>query len=144
MNILSVYEENGLLKGEIHELGKVVTASTMDELYSKVVAIVGNVTDQNDIIKDEIDSIDQQISNLLARKGELEGQIVDDPIIAAMADPRESQIYKSVLNVLTEDTGIEQAIGRQVVRVVFVPDEKGNIYKTRLTWWWYFGKYFEE
>jgi len=144
MNILSVYEEDGLLKGEIHELGKVVTASTMDELYSKVSTIVEYAISDNDNIKNEIISIDDQIAKLLARKSALEGQIADDPIVAAIIDERESQIYRSVLKVLTDDTGIEKAIGRSVVRVVFVPDDDGNIYNTRLGWIWYFGKYFEE
>jgi len=144
MTVLIVYEEvAGKFLAGIPLLKLVIDGESIDEVYEKAQAAISAKLEEDTSIKQEVAEINRQIAELEQRRVELSSQVGDYDALKPIVSEKESGIYRSVLNVLEKETGIEEALKRRVTCVEFVPDEDGNIYGTKLTWLWYFGKYFK-
>ena len=143
MTVLIVYEDNGKFLGGVPQIDALFDGETIDEIYAKAQAAIRAKLEEDSVVKQEVAEINRQIAALEKRRAELSGQVGDYETLKPIVDEVESKVYRSVLSVLEKDTKIEEALKRPVLCVEFVPDEDGNIYGTKLTWNWYFNKYFK-
>jgi len=145
MTILIVYEEGaGKFLAGVPLLDLVIDGDSIDEVYAKAQKAIREKLEKNTEATQKIAALNVQITRLENERRALLEQVADKyEILQPLVDEKESKTYRSILGVLEKETKIEEALKRPVLCVEFVPDEDGNIYGTKLTWNWYFNKYFK-
>lgn len=134
--------ESGFV-AEIKELNTSVKAETPQKAFDLAVEVTNTHKSRIENVSDEVAKIDEQIAALQAQKEKLLSQSSQELHIYGILIAKDAAIYRNMLRVLSAKTSIEEKFGVDVHSVLFRPDPRGNIYRTKLIWGWMFGKWQE-